>query len=102
MKVASVLGFLAAAVLLAGPGWAEDQAPAPEKLMGAICKVDGAKISVKCDKTKKVVQIATDDQTTVTLDGKAAKVSDLKAGQKVVVTPATGTATRIEAKKGGG
>lgn len=102
MKVTSVLGLMAVVVLLAGPGWSADPTPVPPTLKGAICKVDGAKISVKCDTSKTVVEVVTDDQTTVTLDGKAAKVGDLKAGMKVVVTPATGTATRIEAKKGGG
>jgi len=88
---------------VAGPLWAADQpTPAPEKLTGAICKIDGAKISVKSAKDKAVVEVATDDQTSVTLDGKAAKVADLKVGMNVTVTPATGTATNIVAKKAGG
>jgi len=35
-------------------------------------------------------------ETVVTIEGKDAKLSDLQPGQKVVITPDTGTATKIE------
>jgi len=48
------------------------------------------------------VEVKTDDKTAVTIDGTAGKVSDLKPGEKVVVTPTTGTATEIKATKAKG
>jgi len=75
---------------------------APKTLVGTVVKVDGANVTVKvADKeavvpTKEVV-VATDEKTAVTVDGKEAKVADLKAGMAVTVTPDTGTATKIVA-----
>jgi hypothetical protein len=43
------------------------------------------------------VTVATDDKTSVTLDGNPAKVTDLKAGLYVMVSPAEGTAATITA-----
>jgi hypothetical protein len=46
----------------------------------------------------KEVTVKTDASTKVTIDGVSGKaVSDLKPGEKVVVSPATGTATEIKA-----
>jgi hypothetical protein len=77
---------------------AADSATA-DMLRGKVVKVDGVNLTVKTgrgDAAKEVVVI-TDDKTAVTLDGKAAKVADLKEGNWVRVTPVTGTATKIEA-----
>jgi hypothetical protein len=68
---------------------------APKSLAGTVVKVDGANVTVKA--ADKEVVVATDENTAVTVDGKAAKVADLKAGMAVTVTPETGTATKIVA-----
>ena len=39
------------------------------------------------------------DKTEVTIEGNPGKLADLKPGQKVVVTPAEGTATKIAVPK---
>ena len=64
-------------------------------LSGTVVKVEDGKVTVKA--YDKEVVVATDDKTAVTVDGKEAKVADLKAGMAVVVTPAEGTAAKIEA-----
>ena len=80
--------------------------PAPEKkaddkkaknVRGEVVKVEGNKVTIKA-KDKEIV-ITTDDKTQVTIEGTAGKVADLKVGQKVVVTPAEGTATKISVPK---
>ncbi len=43
------------------------------------------------------ITVATDANTVVTIDGAAGKVSDLQVGMVVKISPATGTATKIEA-----
>lgn len=48
-------------------------------------------------KSAQDVTVETDDKTTVTLDGNPAKVTDLKAGLYVMVSPAEGTAATITA-----
>ena len=45
----------------------------------------------------KEVTVATDDKTVVTLDDKDAKLADLKADMFVRITPATGTAEKVNA-----
>jgi hypothetical protein len=93
-----MLGFVARAK-------AADPAPAPAKadekkaksVRGEVVKVEGNKVTVKT-KDKEVV-VVTDDKTQVTIEGAPGKVTDLKAGQKVVVTPAEGTATKINVPK---
>jgi len=80
---------------VAGKGKKEKPAAAAT-LQGKVVNVDGANVVVKA--AKKEVTVATDDKTTVTIDGNAAKVADLKAGMQVVVTPAEGIATEIKAK----
>jgi len=82
---------------------AADEKPAEQKsLHGKVVKVDGTNLIVSVKergaKEAKEVTVATDDKTVVTLDGKDAKLADLTAGMRVKVTPATGTATKIEAK----
>ena len=68
----------------------------------------GVVVSVASDNTSIVVNTGTmkapnnvtvtvDAKTTYTLDTNAAKITDLKAGQSVVVTPATGTAQTVAA-----
>jgi len=65
-------------------------------LKGTVVKVDEqGVVTVKVE--DKEVTVTTDDKTAVTIDSKEAKVADLKADMTVVVTPAEGTATKIEA-----
>lgn len=103
MKAAKILSVVAVLGLV-GMLFAQDAASRPARgLMGQITKVDGAKITVKpmarpnATEAPKEVVVTTDDKTVVTLDGKDAKVSDLKADLYVRVTPADGTATKIVA-----
>jgi hypothetical protein len=104
MKVLSSIVLVLAIVGLTGvAALAQDtpkEAPTAKPLMGAVVKVDGAKVTIKSgrgDAVKETV-VVTDDKTVVTIDGKDAKVADLKADLRVAVTPAEGVATKIEAK----
>jgi hypothetical protein len=69
-------------------------------LKGDVVKVEGTNLTISSGKkaNPKEVVVATDDKTVVVIVGKEGKLADIKAGQKVVVTPETGTAARIEAK----
>jgi hypothetical protein len=60
---------------------------------GVVVKMDGNNL-VMTAKTKEVT-VPTDDKTRVVLDGKPAKLSDLKAGMNVKAIPETGAATKI-------
>ena len=74
------------------------EASAATFLRGAVVKVDGATLTVKVTKggESKEVAVATDDKTVVNIQGKVAKLADLQAGQRVVVSPAEGTAKTVE------
>jgi hypothetical protein len=100
MRTMSLLAALAVVGMVAG--FALAAAPvAPAKastLEGTFVKVDGAKLVLTVK--DKETTVATTDKTTVTLDGKDAKLADLKAGVKLVVTltDATApTAAKVEA-----
>lgn len=60
-------------------------------IKGTVSSVDGETVVVTVTNKKtgntRDRKIKTDDKTKVTLDGKDAKLSDLKAGQEVVITP---------------
>ena len=84
---------------------ADKEKKAGHGLKGTVSGVDGTTVTVtttnkKSGKTKDV-KVMTDDKTKVTLDGKEAKLADLKAGQMVSVTPGEGgkdaAASQIEA-----
>jgi hypothetical protein len=70
-------------------------------LKGVIQSVsaDGASLTLTAGKktSPMEVTVTTDVNTKVTLDGKEAKLSDLKAGLYALVTPSTGTAKEIKA-----
>ena len=70
-------------------------------LQGTVVKVEGNKLVVLAGKKAdaKEVTVETDDKTVVMVEGQAAKLADLKAGQRVTVTPDTGTAKRIAVPK---
>jgi hypothetical protein len=55
------------------------------------------KVKEKATGETKEVTVTVDDSTKYTLDGADAKLTDIKAGQRVKVTPATGTATAVAA-----
>ncbi|HEV8606828.1 MAG TPA: hypothetical protein VGQ99_15895 [Tepidisphaeraceae bacterium] len=105
MKVLLVLVVAIGLMGFVGPANAADPAPPPAKkeekkaknVRGEVVKVDGNKVTIKV-KDKEVV-VTTDDKTEVMIEGSPGKVADLKAGQKVVVTPAEGTATKIAVPK---
>lgn len=60
-------------------------------MKGTLSSIDGdtLMVSVVSKKTgeKKDHKVVTDDKTKVTLDGKEAKLADLKAGQTLKITP---------------
>jgi hypothetical protein len=67
-------------------------------LKGSVVKVDGNNVVISAGKKTeaKEVTVATDDKTVITIEGKPGKLADLKPGQKVVITPETGTALTID------
>jgi len=73
-------------------------------LEGTIKSIDAAKNSLTVTgKDGKDVAVTVEKDAKITLDGKAAKLSDLKAGQSVTVTHEGGKASAVAAKsaKGG-
>ena len=67
---------------------------------GVLVKVDGKDVIYKggAKGTGKEWQLATDDKTKITLDGKEAKLDDLKQGQSLKLTISSeGVLTKIEA-----
>lgn len=76
---------------------------APQALRGRIVSVSGKAGNVKLvvhsggKKNPHDVTVEADLDTKVTLDGKEAHASDLKPGERVTVTPASGTAKTIAA-----
>jgi hypothetical protein len=102
MKLCTKLfAVLAIVAMVSAVNAADDKGAPPAKtttLKGKVVKVDGKSVVVSTGKKSapKEVTVATDDKTVVTIEGKDAKLSDLQPGQKVVITPDTGTATKIE------
>jgi hypothetical protein len=104
---------LLVAIALTGvvaPAYAADEKPAKKadakkksQVKGEITKIDGSAITLKVkDKaaaTTKEIVIATDDKTQIMIEGTPSKVADLKVGQRVVVSPAEGTAAKIQVPK---
>ena len=99
MKVSHLLAMVAI-LGLAGFAMAARGNKAPTTgLHGKVVSVDTtAKTVIVKPKTGDNVTVTTDATTTVTLDGAAAALADLKAGMVVTVTPATGVAAKIIAK----
>jgi hypothetical protein len=102
----TVLAVLALAVMTATVPAADKPAKAAKAakkagLKGSIVKVDGSKLVISSGKKSdaKEVTVETDDKTVVTVEGQPAKLADLKPGQKVVVSPETGTAQTIDVPK---
>jgi hypothetical protein len=100
MKAFIALVGLLTLVAFSGALMAADKpADKPKKasVKGEVVKVEGTKVTIKSKKADVVVD--TNDKTEVIIEGKAGKVADLKAGQKVVATVTDGVATRIEVAK---
>jgi hypothetical protein len=97
---------LVAVVVMGVVGVAVAQdAPAKEKpkvLRGTVVKVDGKNVVIMTRASKdaeaKEVTVVTDEKTKITIDGKEAKLEDLKKDMRVQVTPDTGTAVEIKAR----
>ena len=103
MKLTNVLVCLAVVGLVGGMVLGQDTTSRPARgLRGTIVKVDGANVVVKTmarpNADAKEVTVVTDEKTVVTLDGKPAKLADLKADLNVNVSPDTGTANNVDAK----
>lgn len=79
-----VLATVLAVVAWVAPVRAEDEAPAGSH-QGKVVKVEGTKLTMS-DKAGKTHTHTIPATAIVTVDGKAAKLSDLKAGQAVTVT----------------
>ena len=72
----------------------------PAAYGGKIVSIDGKDITIAAGKKKsnKTTVIHTTATTSITVDVPAGKaLADLQVGQKVSVTPSTGTATQIKA-----
>ncbi len=95
MKATGLAVCVVVGLVLGGFCFAAD-APDTKALVGTIVKVSDEKLAVKVG--DKEVIVTTDKDTKVTVDGKDAKVSDLKATMTVSVTPADGVAQKIDAK----
>jgi hypothetical protein len=94
MKTVKLLAMVAVVGLFTYALVAADDAPKPERakgLRGVVVKVDGANVTIKkmakeeADRVEVVV--LTDDKTKVTIEDKDAKVADLKADMRVLITP---------------
>ena len=116
MAVLALFGLCTAA-LAKDKGDKGPKAPKGEKpLAGQVVSVTPAdatkpdeggtiKVTSGGKKAPKETDVAYDKDTKVTINGVDSKVSDLKAGMRVTITPSTGTAKEIKAatgaKKGG-
>jgi hypothetical protein len=98
MRIASLLA-VAGILGLAGVALADAASkPMRDGIGGKIVKMDGANITIKCHgQDGNEVVVTTDDKTVVTIEGKDAKVADLKVDLHVWVTPKEGMATKIVA-----
>lgn len=102
-----VMGFVAPSFAADPPKKADEKkadAKKAKNVRGEVVKVDGSKVTVKIkDKEAasgfKELVIATDANTQVMIEGAPGKLADLKAGQKVTVSPAEGTAAKIVVPK---
>lgn len=96
--------MLVAALVLTGfvvsQAMAQDGAKPGKKrgagLRGEVVKVEDKALTIK-DKAGKETVVTTDEKTVVMVDRKEAKLADVKPGMRVMITPATGVATKIVA-----
>lgn len=75
---------------------------AKDVVNGTVVRVESEKLVIHTKANRNAADeeqtIQTDKDTKVTVDGKEGKLADLAAGMTVKVTPAKGTATKIDAK----
>ena len=113
--MSGMVKMLAAALVVAGMAGTPDAAMArgprgrsattrpagPRALFGRIVSAtvdlgDPTKGTIVVESRRRgQVTVQTDASTVVTIDKQAAKVADLKAGMRVRITPATGTAKKV-------
>ena len=103
MVAIGLMGFVGRAYAADPPAKKADEKKA-KNVRGEVVKVDGSKVTLKIkDKAAaggfKEIVIATDANTQVMIEGTPSKLADLKVGQKVVVSPAEGTAVKIAVPK---
>jgi hypothetical protein len=91
LAMAAVVGLFSYALVAA-----EGDAPKPERakgIRGKITKVGDKSITIQTfareEADRKTLEIAVDEKTTVKIEDKDAKVADLKADMRVLVTPET-------------
>lgn len=77
-----------------------DKKQQDKAIAGQVVSVDvaGKKLVMKGDGADaKETTVTVDDKTKITLDGKVVKLENLKAGQRIKVTPGTGAAKKVAA-----
>ncbi len=99
MKTLAQICAVVAVIMFVGVAFGKEKAPKP--LKGEVVKVDGKNlvVKVKSKTDPKEVTVLTDNSTVVMIEGVKGALADLKPGQMVNITPADGTATKIEVPK---
>ncbi|MGA2497259.1 MAG: hypothetical protein ABSH20_05935 [Tepidisphaeraceae bacterium] len=97
LLVAFLLVVSLAGAAEAAKGKKNKNAPVPPDpgIVGAVVKVDGKNLVMKLD-TGEEKTLLTDDATVVIINGTTSKLADLKADQRVKVTPTFGAPLRVE------
>ena len=97
LAMALVAGFAGAVLADDAGGGKTDEKPLKGKVVSVAS--DGLSFIITSGrKDPKQTTVTCDANTTVTIDGNASKVTDLKEGLFVEVSPATGTAKTVTAK----
>jgi len=94
-RIALLVVGLAVLCFVAAPAWACDSCGCEGHVKGTVVKVEDGKITAKLGDKEKT--FTTDDKTAVTVDGKEAKLADVKEGMTVKITPEGDLAKKIEA-----
>lgn len=88
LAMVAVVGLVSYALMAADGGTEK-----PKGIRGKITKVGEKSITIQTfareEADRKTLEIAVDDKTAVTIEGKEAKVADLKADMRVFITPET-------------
>ena len=104
MKTLAVVLAVAVVACVTGMVLCQPTGSGPAMVFGTIVKVDGKNIVVQQmarGGAGKEVTVATDDKTTFVVDCEDGKLADLKADMRVIITPETGTATKVDATSKG-
>jgi Cu/Ag efflux protein CusF len=102
MKLAKLFAIVAVLGLV-GLAQAKDKgAPKPKSLQGVVKSVDAANNKVVVTVKDKDQDVTTDANTKVIIGGENKTLADLKAGDKVSITPDTGVAAEIKVAPAGG